>query len=136
VLGALVLLIVSSVAILSVDAGHVGIWIAVAGPVVGDGLFAAPGERFYLLFGALIGLAAGPLQSASRSLMVRIAPPQHMTQFFGLYAMSGKLTSIAAPFTVAVVTAWSGSQRIGIAALVGFFLVGAVLLLGVVPRRP
>jgi UMF1 family MFS transporter len=133
--GALVLLILASVAILSIDATHIGFVIEVAPATAGDGLFASTGEKVYLGLGALIGALAGPLQSASRSLMARIAPAGRATEFFGLYALSGKVTSFAGPLAVGVLTAVSASQRIGISVLVVFFAVGGVLLVGVRPER-
>jgi len=83
----------------------------------------------------IVGLTIGPLQAASRSLMTRIAPRERMTQFFGLYALSGKVTSFLGPLTVGLLTTVSGSQRIGISILVAFFVVGALLLAGVRPER-
>lgn len=132
---ALVLLTLASVAILSIDAGHVGFVFAVEPAEPDGGLFASTGERVYLAIGAAIGALAGPVQSASRSLMARIVPRDKTTEFFGLYALSGKLTSFAGPLAVGIVTAMSQSQRIGISMLVLFFVVGAVLLVGVKPLR-
>jgi len=88
-----------------------------------------------LALGGLIGALAGPLQAASRSLMARIAPAGQITEFFGLYALSGKVTSFAGPFLIGFVTAYSQSQRIGISMLVVFFVIGAVLLIGVKSAR-
>ena len=67
--------------------------------------------------------------------MARIAPQGQITEFFGLYAFSGKLTSFAGPLAVGLATTLSQSQRIGISMLVIFFIVGAVLLMGVRPVR-
>ena len=71
---------------------------------------------------------AGPLQAASRTLLVRLAPAGQIAEFFGLLALSGKVTSFMAPFLVGVVTAATASQRAGMAVLVGFFGVGALAL--------
>lgn len=127
----LLIFVVASIGILSIDVDHVGFFFQVAPPVAGDGLFAATGERLYLAFGGLIGAAAGPLQAASRTLMVKVSPRERMTQFFGLYALTGKATSFVGPFTVGVVTTLSGSQRIGISVLVLFFAAGAIVMRGV-----
>jgi UMF1 family MFS transporter len=133
--GALLLLILASVAILSIDPTHVGFIVEVAPAAEDDGLFASTGEKVYLALGALIGALAGPLQSASRSLMARIAPAGRATEFFGLYALSGRVTSFAGPLAVGALTAVSASQRIGISVLVVFFAVGGGLLVGVRPER-
>src|SRR5258706_3109497 len=62
----------------------------------------------------------------SRAMMARIAPESRMTQFFGLYALSGEATAFMAPLAVAVATQMSGSQQWGMA------VIGAFLALGVV----
>jgi UMF1 family MFS transporter len=78
--------------------------------------------------GLLIGLAAGPLQAASRTLLARLAPQEKLAEFFGLFALSGKITSFAAPTLVATVTAVTVSQRAGVSVLLAFFTAGALLL--------
>jgi UMF1 family MFS transporter len=60
--------------------------------------------------------------------MVRVSPRERMTQFFGLYALTGKATSFVAPLTVGVVTGLAGSQRIGISVLVLLFAGGLLLM--------
>ena len=132
---ALGLLILASVGILSIDRDHIGFVFQVAPSGQEDGLFSSVGERLYLAIGALIGALAGPLQAASRALMARISPAGRPTEFFGLYALSGKVTSFAGPLAVGVLTAVADSQRIGISILVVFFAFGAVLLIGVRPVR-
>jgi UMF1 family MFS transporter len=135
VLGALAGLIIASIGILSSTADRILFAIPVAPPVAGDGLFAAPAEQFYLLCGVLIGLVAGPLQAASRTLLIRVSPEERITQFFGLYALAGKVTSFMCPMLVGVVTALAASQRAGMSVLIIFFALGALLLMMVkVPR--
>jgi UMF1 family MFS transporter len=133
--GSLILFILASIGILSIDVNHVGFFWTVAPPVEGDGLFVSTGERAYLALGALIGAAAGPLWSSSRTLLCHVAPRERMTQFFGLYALTGKATSFLGPFTVGAVTAISASQRIGISVLILFFAGGLAVLHGVRPER-
>jgi MFS transporter, UMF1 family len=70
----------------------------------------------------------GPVQAASRTFMARLAPPELRGEMFGLFSVSGKVTSFVGPFAVGAVTALSGSQRIGMATLL-FFLVAGLMLL-------
>jgi UMF1 family MFS transporter len=91
-----------------------------------------PDVAFYVL-GALIGAAGGALQSASRTMMVRQADPERITEAFGLYALSGKATSFIAPLSIGVVTDITGSQQAGITPLIVLFLAGLVLLAWVKP---
>ena len=91
-------------------------------------------DRIFFACGALIGAAGGALQAASRSMMVRHTTPDRATEAFGLYALSGKVTSFLAPSLIALVTWISGSQRLGISPLIALFLLGLVLLLWVKPN--
>lgn len=84
--------------------------------------------------GAIIGAAGGALQASSRSLMVRHADPDHATEAFGLYALSGKATAFLAPALITFTTWFSGSVRLGISPLIGLFVIGLILLIWVNPE--
>jgi UMF1 family MFS transporter len=88
----------------------------------------------FWIAGGLLGVFVGPSQAASRSLMARLAPPELRTEMFGLYAMTGKITAYIGPFLLGTVTWWTGSQRLGVATILGFFIIGMILLLPV--REP
>jgi UMF1 family MFS transporter len=128
ILGALVILLVAAFGILSVDATHVLFFFDVDPKVPGSGPFSSTGERIFLAFAIVVGLVSAPVQASSRSLLARLAPPDKITQYFGLFAFSGKVTAFAAPFLVASLTALSGSQRVGMSAIALFLLVGIVLM--------
>jgi UMF1 family MFS transporter len=125
--GSLMLLLVSIIAILMVDK-HTIAFIAVEPPVANSMPFSAAAERAYLLLGCFIGAAGGPLQAASRTLLIQMAAKDHITQYFGLFALSGKVTSFIGPLLIGLVTTITASQRTGMAVLVPFFLLGLVLL--------
>jgi UMF1 family MFS transporter len=91
-------------------------------------------DQIFYVCGALIGAAGGTLQAASRTMMVRHTTPDRATEAFGLFALSGKVASFMSPFLIGVVTAASGSQRIGISPLIVLFAVGLILLLWVKPK--
>ena len=82
----------------------------------------------FVVLGCLIGVFLGPAQSASRTLMARLAPPEIRTELFGLYALSGKATAFLGPALVGGVTVWADSQRAGMATILIFFVAGLVLL--------
>jgi UMF1 family MFS transporter len=135
VLGAIACLLLACLGILSLDRGQVFFFFAAAPATPGDGLFASLPEQVYLGLGLLIGLVAGPLQASSRSLMARLAPEGRVGEFFGLFALSGKVTSFLGPTLVALATTIFASQRAGLAVLIAFFLVGGALLAGVKTER-
>lgn len=92
-----------------------------------------PDIAFYVI-GAGIGAAGGALQSASRSMMCRQAPPDQMTEAFGLYALAGKATAFLAPLLIAVTTDITNSQSAGISPLIALFLIGLFLLVWTKPE--
>ena len=92
-----------------------------------------PDIVFYLC-GCLIGAAGGAVQAASRTMMVRQANPERMTEAFGLYALSGKALSFMAPGLIALATTLSESQRLGVSPLILLFAAGLFLLVWVKPE--
>ncbi len=99
--------------------------------ILGAGILVVTDIGQFWVIGMSLGLFVGPAQSASRSLMAHLAPPEIRTEMFGLYALSGKATAFMGPMLVGMLTAASGSQRIGMASILVFFVVGGVLLRGV-----
>lgn len=114
---------------MSVDKTHVLFTTEVAEKIAGSKPFSATGEQVFLAFAVLVGLVAAPVQAASRSLLARLAPADKITQYFGLFAFSGKVTAFLAPFFVAFLTQETGSQRIGMSAILAFLLIGVILML-------
>jgi UMF1 family MFS transporter len=100
----------------------VGLFVSATGAVV------APTTSLFWVFGSALGLFVGPVQAGGRSLMARVAPPGQSTEYFGLFALSGKATAFLGPAVVATVTAATHSQRWGMAVLLLFFAVGGALL--------
>ena len=125
--GSMSMLLLAVVAILLVDKDHV-FFFDVAPPAPGGALFASAAERAYLVLGCLIGAAGGPLQAASRTLLIRIAPRDRIAQYFGLFALTGKVTSFIGPLLIGIITALTQSQKAGMAVLVLFFVAGLALL--------
>lgn len=128
-------LLIASIGILSIDKSHILFVTQVPEKLPDSTPFSTLGEQFYVLCGILIGLVAGPLQSASRTFLAHLAPKDKLTQFYGLYAFSGKVTSFMAPLLVAQTTAITGSQRWGIAPIALFLILGAILIIFVKDER-
>jgi UMF1 family MFS transporter len=125
--GSLLILLLAVAAILLVDKDSV-LFVKVAPPQPGAPLFSSAAERAYLVLGCLIGAAGGPLQAASRTLLIRLAPKDRIAQYFGLFALTGKVTSFIGPLLIGVITAATASQKAGMAVLVVFFVAGLGLL--------
>jgi MFS transporter, UMF1 family len=71
----------------------------------------------------------------SRTMLARIAPPEKMTEFFGLYSLSGTSTTFLATGFVGWLTVVSQSQRIGLLGETLFLCTGLVLMFFVKERR-
>jgi MFS transporter, UMF1 family len=52
--------------------------------------FGPPGLPLFLVAGAILGSGLGGVTVADRVLMVRLAPPERVGEFFGLYGLVGK----------------------------------------------
>src|SRR3954452_10671513 len=127
IFGSMCILLASIVAILLVDKDSV-LFVKVAAPEPGGALFSGAAERAYLVLGCLIGAAGGPLHAASRFLLIRLAPQDRIAQYFGLFALTGKVTAFIGPLLIGAITAFTASQKAGMAALVVFFVAGLALL--------
>jgi UMF1 family MFS transporter len=127
----LLLFIAAAIGVLSVDPDEVLFVVPVTPKLAGSAPFSSTGEQVYLAFAVLIGLASGPIQASSRTLLARMCPPGKTTEFFGFFSFSGKITAFAAPLAIGAVTHASGSQRLGIGTSLVFLIAGLMLLLRV-----
>jgi UMF1 family MFS transporter len=134
--GSMIVLLLAVISILMVDKDSIFL-IKVDPPQPGGAMFAGASEKAYLVLGCLIGAAGGPLQAAARTLLIRLAPKDRIAQYFGLFALTGKVTSFIGPLLIGAVTAATSSQKAGMSVLIFFFTTGMVLLMLVEePRRP
>lgn len=78
--------------------------------------------------GIIVGIFAGPNQSASRSLLARMTPAEKENEFFGFFAFSGKFTAFLGPLALGVLTELCQSQRAGMAVVIVLFVLGGLLL--------
>ena len=124
----IVLLLIATIGIVSTGPGYTFFGALPLSTEDSGGLFGTAAEKAYIVYGFLIGAAFGPVQASSRSYMARSVSADEAGRYFGIYALSGRATSFMAPFTVATVTAISGSARLGMAMLLIFFIVGLAIL--------
>jgi MFS transporter, UMF1 family len=98
------------------------------------GLFPSLPDRVFLVTQNLMALFVTGGLVTSRTLMAKLAPPDMLNEFFGLYAVSGNATSFVGPLAIGIVTAALASQRAGVAVGIAFLAAGLVLLLPVRER--
>lgn len=83
--------------------------------------------EFYLL-AFLVSMVQGGAQALSRSLFASMIPRQKSAEFFSLFAVLDRFAGIAGPALFSALLVWTGSQRLAIAPLIGFFAIGALVL--------
>ncbi|MGB0346155.1 MAG: MFS transporter [Balneolaceae bacterium] len=86
---------------------------------------------WFWIWGLFLGVFVGPVQAASRTLMGRMAPKEKRNQMYGLFALSGKVTSFAGPMLMGWITLIMDNQRWGMGVILVMLVIGLVLMLGV-----
>jgi UMF1 family MFS transporter len=101
--------------------------LAVYGAISVLAYFMTTATHFYALAVA-VGLVQGGVQALSRSLFARMIPRARSGEFFGLFGVFEKFAGIAGPAVFTLAIQLSGSSRGAIFSIVGFFVVGGLLL--------
>jgi UMF1 family MFS transporter len=86
-------------------------------------------KTYFIILALCLGIFIGPVQASSRSMMARLSPANMSAQMFGFYAMTGKSISFLGPLLFAILTQVFENQRAGIAAIIGLWIVGFILML-------
>lgn len=76
----------------------------------------------------MVAIVQGGSQALSRSLYASMSPKAKSGEFFGLYGIMEKFSSIIGPLLFALAVATFGSSRPAIVSLVAFFIIGGFLL--------
>lgn len=97
-------------------------------------LFIGTSVPAFWVAGLGLGLFVGPVQSASRSFLARVAPEGREGEIFGLYATTGRAVSFLAPGLFALFVGITGDTRLGIVGIVLILAVGLVLMVPVKAR--
>lgn len=83
-----------------------------------------------------VGLCLGSSQSAGRALVAYLSPPGRQAEFFGLWGLAVKCSSIFGPLTYGAVS-WltGGDHRLAILLTGAYFVAGLLLLSGIDASR-
>lgn len=98
--------------------------------VVAAAYFSQTIVQFYGV-GVLAGLAIGVVQSSSRSMLSLLTPKDKHAEFFGFYAVSGKVSAIIGPAVYGLIVGVLHNQRFAILSIGIFFIIGLIVLLTV-----
>ncbi|WGD37265.1 MFS transporter [Lysinibacter sp. HNR] len=107
IVGSLIGLVVTAITVLFIGTAQVGFWIA----------------------GLILCIFVGPVQSASRSFLARIAPEGREGEIFGLYATTGRAVSFLAPGLFTLFVAITQNTRYGILGVTLILTAGLALML-------
>ncbi len=99
-------------------------------------VWSAQGAEMFWLAANLAGICMGASQSAGRALVGLLSPPARRAEFFGLWGLAVKLSSILGPVTYGLVSWIShGDHRLAILITGSYFLIGLLILGGVNVKR-
>jgi UMF1 family MFS transporter len=93
--------------------------------------YLAQGPALFWVAANLVGLCLGSSQSAGRALVGYLSPPGRSAEFFGLWGLAVKLSSILGPITYGLVT-WvsGGDHRLAILITGVYFVIGIAIIAG------
>ena len=97
-------------------------------PVWASPFFSTLSDVVYFSFIIPVAIAVVACISSSRYMLVHIAPPARIGEFFGLYAIAGTVTVWMGPGLVTLLTFVTGNQRIGMGGIGVMFLIGLFVL--------
>ncbi len=106
-----------------------------AAPVHSLPFFKSWPELIYLGLIVMVAICVTASYANARTMMARIAPVARMTEFFGLFSLSGQSTSFLATLGASWFTVWTASQRGGMLVVMAFLLIGLVGMIWVKEER-
>lgn len=82
------------------------------------------------VIGPMGGFALGATWASDRVVMIRVSPPRHLGEFYGLYATVGRFATIGGPLVWAIIVDVAGLPRSFAMAALGTFIAVGWLILG------
>jgi MFS transporter, UMF1 family len=82
----------------------------------------------FLLLALLVGAVQGGTQALSRSLFVTLIPRHRSGEFFAFFGVFDKFAGVLGSVVMTVTATMTGSLRMGILSVIGFFAIGILLL--------
>ena len=91
------------------------------------GYFMSTATHFFIL-ATLVGMVQGGTQALSRSMFASMIPKHKSSEFFAFFGVFERYAGILGPLIFAAMVQATGSSRNAILAVLGFFVVGAAIL--------
>lgn len=95
------------------------------------GLFPTLPDKVFLVAQCSIAFFVTGGLVTSRSMMAKLSPQAMLTEFFGIYSLSGTATTFIGPAAIGLLTILFHSQRAGVLVGAFFLLLGLLVLLPV-----
>jgi MFS transporter, UMF1 family len=96
----------------------------------------AQDHAMFWLAANIAGLCLGASQSASRALVAYFSPLLRHAEFFGLWGLAVKLSSIIGPITYGLISWIShGDHRLAMLITGSYFIIGLFILMGINVKR-
>lgn len=122
--GACILILIAMLGMTREQILYVWPWDASHGVLWNGPMFRTLPEVIYLCLGLLIAVFVTAQYASSRTLLVRLAPPDRMAAFFGLFSLSGTATMWVGSLLVALATKLFASQVAGFIPIAGLLALG------------
>jgi MFS transporter, UMF1 family len=111
------------------------LWIVVLIMAAAFGLLGLPLWLFYFIAGGA-GVAMGGVNAADRIYMLRLAPPERIGEFYGLYGMVGRFSAVTGPLLWGLIVGTFFAGRPGIGQPIGIFVMTVMVIGGYFVLRP
>ncbi|MFC7685599.1 MFS transporter [Ureibacillus sp. GCM10028918] len=100
----------------------------------------ATAQWMFWIAGSLFGVSLGSMWVTSRTLIIELSPEEKRGQFFGLFAFSGKVSSIIGPAIYGTVTLLlkdygTIASRVALGSLIILTIIGLIIHLQVKPMK-
>jgi UMF1 family MFS transporter len=104
------------------------VWSLLLALIAATGFHLLPDGALWLI-APFAGFSLGGIWAADRPLMIGLAPPQYLGQFYGLYALSGRFAALAGPLIWALIVDFLGWGRpVALVVLLALVLIAMVIL--------
>ncbi len=83
----------------------------------------------FWILAIMVGSVQGGIQALSRSYFGKIIPPENSNEYFGVFDIFGKVSTIMGPAIYAFISTTTGRSSYGILSIIVLFFIGAILLI-------
>ncbi|RKZ31949.1 hypothetical protein DRQ33_06735 [bacterium] len=89
-----------------------------------------PNSSIFYIIGCWLGMMLGGVWTSSRPYILKIAPPENVGRFFGLYSLSGKAAAVTGPLLWGAVILFLGKWNEIIAYRLAVVMLALLILVG------